>query len=347
MSDKKPKYVDVLTVRDQNRPVFRYAFGITFIMGYALALGGDLAYIVPYLALNFLTPGAKKLSIKESFNFIFIVALTSIAGFLFTSLFYQYTFAYLLLLGWWLFYLFYTDRWNTTVKLFMLISLLAYPVPPKDLSPTVWAYAITNTLVFGSLFSLLVVQFVYLLFPDKQGLKSAEKKSVNTLQVTSKERFFMALGTFVVTFPVVVLFVIYQWSDALLVLLYIVFLTTMQEAGKTAGKVKIYGNLIGGVATVIFYQLIVVAPHFFFLLVLLYGVALLFAQKIFSGKPNAVLYKTGFSALVLIVGTVSGGTESAGGEIGVRIFQVMLAVGYVVIALKLLEVFKQHEPLTT
>jgi hypothetical protein len=342
MSVSNQSSLAVLEVDRDYMPAFRYAFGITLIMGYATAFGGDLSYIVPYLSLNFLAPGAKMPSLSKGAGFVIIVAVTSIAGFAFTSFFYNYTWVYIPLLGLILFYMFYTTRLSFVTKLFMLIALLAFPVPSSGLDPVTWAYAITNTLVAGSVFSILVVWFVYLLFPDKPVVETKGKTSAAPSKqvLDSRERFNNALSVFIITFPVVLLFIFFQWDNALLVLIYIVVLSTMQKASHTAGKAIIIGNLIGGLATIIFYELIIIAPNYLFFLLLLLGTALLFAGKIFSGKPEAPLYKTGFSALVLIIGGVSTGTDAAGSEISERIVQVMIAVLYVVVALIVSEAFK-------
>jgi ABC-type dipeptide/oligopeptide/nickel transport system permease subunit len=83
-----------------------------------------------------------------------------------------------------------------------------------------------------------------------------------------------------------------------------------------------------------------VVPYFPFFILLLLGTALLFAVRIFSKRPDATLYKTGFSALVLIIGGVVTGTDEAGSEIWMRIIQVMTAVFYVVAASAIIDVVK-------
>ena len=116
----------------------------------------------------------------------------------------------------------------------------------------------------------------------------------------------------------------------------------MPQVGKEKGKVKLMGNLIGGVATLIFYELIVIVPNFIFFLILYMGTALLFANKVFSNNPHAQYYKTAFSVLTLIIGEVSFDTSTAGSEIWIRIIQVMTAVAYVLIALSVLDAFRKR-----
>jgi hypothetical protein len=49
--------------------------------------------------------------------------------------------------------------------------------------------------------------------------------------------------------------------------------TMMSEIGKTQGKIKIYGNIIGGAVTLIFYYLIIIVPNLFFFILLFLGMA--------------------------------------------------------------------------
>ena len=332
-----------LLINLEYRPALRYAFGSTIIMALTLAFGGYLGYIVPYLALNFLALINKVPSLKKGFEFVLMVTLTSLFGFLFTSMLYDYKWVYMLLLGLILFYIYYNVEIPFILKLFMVISLLAYPVPELGIDASAWAFLVAKTFIVGSVFVILVIWMVYALFPDVPVPASEQNATEKTKPDVpdSKARFNRAVEIFIVTFPIVLLFIFYQWEDGLLVLIYIVVLAMMPDAGKSTGKVKIYGNLIGGAATLIFYTLIVIVPNFFFFIVLFLGTALFFADKIFSGKPNWAVYRTAFAALVLIIGSISTHvTTTAGTEIWQRILMIMAAVFYVVGAFVAIEDFK-------
>ena len=332
-----------ILVNREYRPALRYAFGATMIMALAMAFGGYLGYVIPYLSLNFLIPGVKMPSFKKGVGFVIMVALTSLLGYLFTAFFYDYTWLFIPLLGLMLFYVFYTVRFTFIVKLFLIISLLAYPVPSSGIDPTVWSFLVARTLISGAIFSVLVVWIVYTLFPDVPvpGFGQDAPSTAAPKPPGRVERFNHALEVLIVTFPVVLLFILYQWYDGLLILIYIVVLAMRPDAGKSLGRVKIHGNLIGGAATLIFYWLIVIVPSFLFFIVLFLGTALFFADKIFSGKPDWSVYKTSFAALVLIIGSISTHiTDTASTEIWQRIIMIMSAVLYVVVAFSVVENFK-------
>ncbi len=339
MFDKLWHMISSMGYDPRYRPALRYAFGATIIMGVAMYYGGDLSYIVPLLALSFLGPGTKMPTLKDSVSFILIVAVSSLFSYFFTAALYQLIWVYIPLLALILFWIYYTDKISFMVKMFLLISLLAMPVPIPGIPIKVWAGILAGTLIFGSVFTVIMVWFVYALFPDPPHKKSAADQGKPAMQKPSKEiRLQLAMQTFIVTFPVILLFIFFQGGNALLVLIYIVILSMLpRQMGVKAGLGKVYGNIIGGIITIIFYEILTIVPNFFFFLVLFLGIALLFARMVFSDNPKATLYKTGFSTLVLIIGSTTTGTDNAANEIYIRVFQVMLTVIYVVGAYALLD----------
>jgi membrane-bound ClpP family serine protease len=112
-----------------------------------------------------------------------------------------------------------------------------------------------------------------------------------------------------------------------------------RSTGRMAGKSKIYGNIIGGLVTIVFYEILTIVPNFFFFIIVFLGIAMIFAEIVFAGKSYSGLFKTGFSTLTLIIGSTTNSTDNAANEIWIRIFQVMLSVLYVVGAYYLWDAF--------
>lgn len=307
-----------------------------------MLFGGDLAYLIPYLTLNFIAPGTKRPTLKSTVTFLMIVAVSMLAGFLFVIFLHEFMLLFVILLGLFLFLIFYTDKIGFIVKLFMIIALLAMPVHASYTNAAQWGYAVGLVLFVGSLTAVMVSWLAFALFPDipNQNAKTEAPAKKANLNIEKKIRLQNAIETFVVSFPLVLLFLFFQWSDALLVLIYVVVFSMMPGVVHKAGAVRIFGNLTGGIATIIFYQLIVIVPNIFFFIMLFLGTSLLFARYIFSDNPFAPFLKTGFSALVMIIGESVLGTSDAGGAVWIRVFQVMTAVIYVIVAFKVLDIFK-------
>jgi len=333
---------DILRIDAQYMPLFRYALGSGILMLLVATIGNGISYIVPMLALSFLGPGSKMPSLKEGLGFVIVVIVSTITGFLFTKYFYEYKLFYILILGLSLFWIFYTDKLYFVAKLFLIISLLAFPVPDYGLNTTIWAYALTGTLIFGAIATILVVYVVFSIFPDPVNDNSKQPDKSVSAGLSHEDRLKNAVITFFSTFPVIIAFIFFGWGDYLLVLIYIVVLTMIPVPGYKPGAVKFFGNIIGGAATLLFYWLLITVPNIFFFILLYTGTALLFAFRVFSGKPSAQYFKTGFSALTLIIGGAILSTDQAGAEIGDRIFQVMLAVLYVVFVSVSVDAFSKY-----
>jgi hypothetical protein len=342
MFDKLSNILSKFKYSPEYRPALRYAFGSSLIMALVMLTGAELGYIIPMLALNFLGPGSVQPGVKQSVGFVLIVAASSIFAYIFTAFFYDYMLIYIPLLALILIWVYYTTAISMVTKLFLLISLLASPVPIPWMDIKTWSFILAGTLTTGAVFTIIVVWIVFALFPDRKMDKPGQKvkKTLPANSVPKDIRLQNALKIFLVTFPVVLLFIFFQGGNALLVLIYIVILAMLpRSAGRMAGKGKIYGNIIGGLVTIFFYEILTIVPNFFFFIMLFLGTALLFSEIVFAGKSYSVLFKTGFSTLTLIIGSTTNSTDNAANEIWLRIFQVMLAVIYVVGAYYILDAF--------
>jgi hypothetical protein len=104
------------------------------------------------------------------------------------------------------------------------------------------------------------------------------------------------------------------------------------------------GNLIGGIGSMIIYDLLVIAPHFGFLILLTLFAGLLFGAGLFSSSRWAPLFGMAFSTLVLIIGSTTSSYGDASDKATTRVFQITVAVIYAVVAHNvLLNLFPRRE----
>ena len=130
----------------------------------------------------------------------------------------------------------------------------------------------------------------------------------------------------------------------MLILIFISILAMQPAFAKDfkVGKALIIGNLIGGIASILAYEVLTVIPEFFYLLLLVLLAGLLFGRQIFSGKAIAPLFGMAYSTFLLIIcSTTSLGSNEADAKVWTRVFQIMVAVVYVVSAFGLIERFKK------
>jgi hypothetical protein len=158
--------------------------------------------------------------------------------------------------------------------------------------------------------------------------------------MSAPERFRSATLSTLVVLPVLGMFFTLQLTDALVTLVFIAILAQQPSlsTGIRGGVALLLGNLVGGVAAILFYNLLVAVPTYGFLIALTLLVSLLVSDYLFSNRPTAPICGMAFSTLLLLVGSA---TSSAGDEVNVRFYsriaQIMLAAAYIVAALTLLE----------
>jgi len=309
--------------------VLRYAVGSALIMMIALGYDYQLAYFTPVLALNFLAPGAKAPTLKSSALFLFSVVVASFSGLMFSRFFADYPLVFLPLLALILFHLYYTTALQP-MKVWLIISLLLIPMMWMQ-SPALGATVATN-LVINAALALVMAWLVYFIFPVKESVSPSNAKKV-TGQLSSGQRFISAITKTLVVVPVVILFFVFQWSGSMLVLFFIAILSmNPATANRKTGVAMILANLGGGIAAIIVFNLLTIATSFIYSGILTLLVGLLFGNGLFGGKPVAALFGMAFSTFLLILGNVISLAGEAGDIVWARIFQIGVAMIYMVAA---------------
>jgi hypothetical protein len=215
---------------------------------------------------------------------------------------------------------------------FLLIGITVVPI--VALESMELGTAIAKALAAGSVMVIGTVFLTYGLMPDlpKWQAKVAAAAAAAPVPSLSEQARTAMLSTGVV-FPVFAAFYMFGMTSSLLILVFIAILSLVPSftAGKAAGHALITGNLIGGLGSLVFYNMLIVYPSFVFFLPMTFATGLIFGHYIHSGRPSAPLVSTGFNTVMLMVGmgVAFEGTEAMA-KFYTRIFQIMLAVGYVV-----------------
>jgi hypothetical protein len=120
----------------------------------------------------------------------------------------------------------------------------------------------------------------------------------------------------------------------LIVLIFSMILAMQPGFAKNfkAGLLLVLANAAGGIAAIIAFEMLVIVPMLVYYLMLVTLVGLIFGSRLFSNRPTAALYGTAFSTFLVIMGSTTGGNSEADAKTYSRIFQIMLAVLYVVMA---------------
>lgn len=327
----------------QSRQVLRYAAGATIIMLVAMIADYNLSYLTPVLALNFLAPGVKPLTLKSSIAFLLIIAVASMLSIVFTRSFLDYPLVFLPLIILAIFHIYFTSKLQN-MKVWLIISLLVIPMASMQ-SPGMGSLIAVNLFV-NALIAVILVGLVNFFIPYHE----PEDTMVQThtpAEQSDRQKFIAARNKTFVVMPVLFVFFVFNLSGALLVLVFITILSmNPATANKKAGMAIIFANFAGGMAAIVVFNLLTVVPDIFFLgmLVLLGG--LIFGKGLFDRKPVSQMFGMAYSTFLLILGNVTSFRGEAGEAVWSRIFQLGFVVVYIVIAFALVNHYSPEQTQT-
>ena len=326
-----------------SKPLMRYVLGITFILFISSILDYPLSYLTTVLALGYIAPGAKPVTIKQGATFIIILVVINLITYVFSSFFKDYPLVFMPLLCLGILWLYYTNKIPTMVKLFAVISLLVIPL--LSLEPQGVSGFVAVNLIMNAFMAVLLTKLVFLVFPWSEA-DEAFVKSKNIVDSDEMSRFFYARNILIILLPVILLFFILKLSGGLLILIFIAILSMSPAlANAKVGAVLIVANILGGIMAIVAYKLLVVVPLLVFMLLLTLSVGFIFGSKLFSKSKLAPIFGTGFSTFLLILGSVTSSDSEAGSEVWTRVVQISIAVLYVVIAFRIIDHFKTSRKL--
>jgi hypothetical protein len=321
---------------------FRYAFGSTLALAIALGIDWQLSYLAPVLALSFLGSPAPRPDLKAVVGFLGIVTVASLVGVAFSALVLPYPMAAMLLVWLALFLLFY---WNLRGGHPLLITMLLISVtviPVVGLMSMRIAMAVAQGLVVAAAAALYVVFIAHTVIPDRPspGTQAQSAGSEQALPGPHEAAARATLNTLAL-FPLVAVFFVFQLTSVL-ILVFAILLSMQPDMTKgfAAGKALVVGNVMGGLAAIAMYELLVMVPQFGFLILLTLFASLWFGRRLFGGGKAAPLFGMAFSTLILVIGSTTSSYGDAGAKAWTRVVQIILAVLYLVLAFGALTYFR-------
>lgn len=325
--------------------VIRYALGVTLAMAISQGYAWLLSYLVPVLLLGYLAPPSLPLSIKDGLKFLLIIGFATLTGLLIGRLV-DFPLVYLPIMFLLLMLIFYAKETflPPLLKTWLLIAILLLPL--LSLSSQNISLIVAPLLFLDALITILIVWFMYLIIPNPVGIKEqlVKKEKQKNIDFSKKERFNRALESTIVVFPIMMVFNIFQWNGAILILIFVAILSSMPNLSRDfkVGKFLILGNIIGGIVSIIFYNIMTFIPEFYFLLLLTFLLALIVGYMLMSEKPIGKIFGSALSTVLIILGSVFSSDDEAGSLVWIRVFQIIVAVSYVVFAFRFIEEWKKY-----
>jgi hypothetical protein len=320
--------------------VLRLGVGITLSAAVSLGIGWPLSFMTPVLATSLLASRTPCPTLAAGAMLVCVITIAGAVGLVVVApLALYYPLVCAVALGLLLFGIFRAGYGGASpfLILFLLVAVLLIPMIAQQ-SLTA-AQEVTAGLIAGGAAAVGLTWVAYALFPDLPGTAVATAIAEGWAPDPHDLEQRAAVTTAVV-YPVALLFYGFGLTGDLVVLVFIAILAQQPSltAGRKAGGALILGNLAGGVAAMVFYELLVVAPSFGFFLTLTFLTVLVLGTKIFSDHRFAPIYPTVLSTLLLLVGgSVAPLGDDVEAKFQLRILQIGIAVVYVVGSLALIE----------
>jgi hypothetical protein len=317
--------------------VLRFALGVTLAVALAYGIEWPLSFLLPVLTAVILGMPLPMPSLAAGSRNMLFTLLAFGLGLLFSLFLLRYPLVYIPMLGLVLFHLYYyLNRGGSFwLTLMSMIAILLLPMLANTHEGL--AAGLALGFVGTSWLTMLMVWLSHLLVPDPA--RAAMPRPPGFQPGYSKPAARAALKSTLVIWPLASLFITLHLMDYLVVMIFsaIFILKPELSKGREAGRNSLVSTILGGVSAWLFYWLIVAVPEYHFFVVLMFFTALVFGMNIFSDKPTAKYYGSALVALLVLVN----GSMGEGADFTVlfvqRIAFIVLAVMYIVAALKLLD----------
>ena len=308
----------------------RYALGATVGMAIATGFAWELSYLVPVLTLSFLAAADTPMNLKTGVAFIAIVGVAVYLGWTLGLHVIPYPLVYIPLTGLILFRIFYLGHTGRS-KLLVMWLLLAIAIIPlvRMLQPAIALFVAVG--IFQNVIVVVAISVAAFFFIREPEAEPGPAKPPPP-KASPDDAFRHALMSTVVVLPLLTVFYLFRMTGAVLILVFVAILSSQPAFSSSfrVGKALIIGNIIGGIISILFYQILVIAPVFSLMLLLTLAIGLVLGWRVFSGKPVGPVFGLAFSTTLLIIGSTTTSSGDAGSEVYSRILQITFAVVYVV-----------------
>jgi hypothetical protein len=326
--------------------ILRFTFGVTLSVAASFAFAWPLFFVTPIFVAKFLGSPAPCPDFRAGLVVTLVIGLGCGVGLAVTYFTIHYPVVCLLTISILLFHIFYANVRGVSplVVAFLLIGITAIPL--MGAVSFSLATSITSGLMLSGGLAFVFVWIAHGFIPDSVTEASKAAAPVAHPPMGDREQIRSAAISTLVVLPVIAIFFMFQMTDMLLVMIFIAMLaqTPDVKTGAKGSAALVIGNTAGGVAAILFYNLLVAVPSFVFLILLTLLFSLFFGERLFSGKPMTGLYATAFSTVILLVGSTTGHMGGdAVSKFYTRIAQIILAGAYIVGAFYLLEIISRQK----
>lgn len=316
-------------VDHNQRDKIRFAVGLFLAMAIPLSFPWTLAYITPVFAAILLRNGGPFMGLKMAAILIVILGLAVIVGSILSHTVIHLPGITFMLIALIVFHIYHyaAGQGSPIISLLALVGVVLLPflaLISAEISSKV------GLSIFGSgSFAIILVCIMYGLLPGPDGntgAKPVKEKPHPVLQLRS------TIISSLIAVPMIFLFYLGQLNSDAVVLIMIIILAQNPalEAGVKGSIMLIAGNILGGICALVYYNFMIIAPNYLFLLLSLMVICLIFANAVLSGSPLTPVYQNAITAFFILSYPIL--TSDAGGleKTITRIVHIMIVGIYIV-----------------
>jgi hypothetical protein len=326
----------------QNLRIVRLTLGVTAAVGVSYGIAWPLSYLAPVFAFMFLAL-PKWVGWKNAVKLLCLLGATLVIGIAISEFLLDFPLVCASFYGLLLFTIYYYDTPAAPPMstLFMTLSVTIIPIVgflgegTSSMIAMCLLFNMGGGLVFAGLFHTLLPNPKIIQQDGKQITKSAESPAPQP----EAERIRLAFTSASVAFIAVMLFFAFNLAQHALVMVFVCFMagSPCKNASLAATKLNSTACLIGGIAVIIAFNLLVAVPNFHFLLAVTLAFSLFFSRKIYGDGPYAAAFSSGFSTFLILLGSSTGIDKVASANFYLRIAQILSAGLFSIFALMVVE----------
>ena len=326
----------------------RFAIGVTAAAALAFGYGWPLSFLTPVFTGVFLSLPLPALTLRQSLKNCYYVLEAFVLGLVFTLFLLPFPLIYIPSLGLVLFHNFYSLNRGGSFWRVLMHTIAVLILPMLGQLHDIVSEGFALYFIFSGVLAILLYQLAHGLFPDPAGgPKPPTSGGIKSGYVP--EAALAALKSTLIILPLAALFIAMEWTGQILVMVYaaIFSLSPVLSTGKAAALKSLTSTVLGGLAALVFYWLIVAVPEFHFFITLMLLTALVFALGIFSEAPYAKYLSSAFTALIILIGSSMGEGVNFMDKFVGRIMLISMAALYIVAGLSVLNAFFFREKANT
>ncbi|KQO69205.1 DUF2955 domain-containing protein [Methylobacterium sp. Leaf89] len=325
------------------RAALRLAFGVTACFALVEALGWDATFLAPLLTAQMLTKLQQPPSLTQGFALVVMIGVSTGVVLAVTASFLGHPAVLILALALLLYLSFYAHLRGAPNLATLLVQTSVVSLPVLAVASPDAAVGFAGALVSAGFVAVLTAWVAFAAFPGDATDTAPQVPAGAANAPGPREAARDALLNTLVLLPVLTRFVLVASELAVVVLIVIVNLLRQHEPqqGQRAALGLILGNLIGGLAAAVVYNLVLLNETFPFFVVMCLAATLAFAGRIATAGQRAPVYVIALATFILLLGLgmtpLPGGSSEA---FVTRLANVLWASAYAVGAVSVLELWR-------